>query len=118
MHSFVGDALLLTASFDHCYYHNFEVYFRRVAYIGLPTYRLDSPIFSMAKDPVRRSYAHLELNTEDILFEIHHAPDDRGGHRYYVAACEIELIEGTVYYYHREGLKPGERIADWVRNGG
>ncbi|TWU48964.1 hypothetical protein Poly51_48680 [Rubripirellula tenax] len=118
VHSLARDTLLLTGSFDHCYYHEFEIHFRGVVYIGLPIYGIDSPVFSIASDPIRHLYSHLELEPDEILFEIHHDPEFHGGHRYYVAAREIELVEGMVYYYVREDLKPGERIADWVGNGG
>ena len=32
---FDGDSLLLTGSFDHCFYHELEVRFEAVSYIGL-----------------------------------------------------------------------------------
>ncbi len=117
VYSYARDTLLLTGSFDHCYYHEFEVHFRGVVYIELPTCGLDSPVFSIAGDPIRQSYSHIELDADETLFEIHHDPALHG-HRYYVAAREIALAEGMVYYYAREELKPGERIADWVQNGG
>lgn len=32
-----------------------------------------------------------------------------------VAAERVEVVTGTVYRYYREDLKPGERLAEWVR---
>ena len=59
--SFVGDSLLLIGSFDLCYYHELEIRFDDVAYIGLPIYGLDSPKFSVASDAERKAHTHLEL---------------------------------------------------------
>jgi hypothetical protein len=115
VHSLIRDTLLLTGSFDHCYYHELEVRFHNVAYIGLPIYQLDMPQFSVAADADRTSHSHLELDVTEILFKIHHAPDFKGGQFYYVAAEKISVVEGTVYYYPRDDLKVGERIADWVK---
>ena len=114
--AFDGDNLLLTASFDHCYYHQFEVHFHDVSYIELPVYCIRTPWFSIANDSVRRLYSHLDLDIDELLFEVHQDFDFNDGHRFYVAARQIKLIESMVYYYRRENLKPGERIADWVKD--
>jgi len=118
VHSYCRDTLLLTGSFDHSYYHELEIHFHAVSYIGLPIYNLDSPHISVATEAERKHYAHLELDNSDMLFTIHNDPDFRGGHRYCVAAERIEIVEGMVFYYVRENLKPGERIADWVKREG
>lgn len=118
VHSFRGDSLLLTGSFDHCYYHELEVHFHVVSYIGLPVHGIDSPHFSIATDAERRAHNHLELTDTDTLFKIHADPEFRGGHSYYVAAESVRMLEGTVFYYMREDLKPNERIAEWVERKG
>lgn len=115
MHSFANGTLVLTGSFDHCYYHELEIRFHTVSYIGLPIYGLDSPRFSIATVAERKAHAHLELEETDVLFKIHGAPDFQGGYEHFVAAQRIEISEGTVFYYPREDLKPGERVADWVK---
>ena len=116
VHAFDRDNLLLTASFDHCYYHEFEVHFYGVSYIELPVYCIRTPRFSIANDSIRRLYSYLDLDIDELLFEVHQDFKFGDGHRFHVAARQIELIEGMVYYYQRENLKPGERIADWVGN--
>ena len=116
--SFDGDTLMLTGSFDHCYYHELEIYFHVASYIGLPVYGLDLPSFSIASAPDRELHSHLQLDETDILFKLHSNADFEGGYHYFVAAERLSIVEGIVYYYHRENLKAGERIADWVKREG
>ena len=102
VYSYARDTLLLTGRFDHGHYHQFDVHFCGVVYIALPIYGIDSPVFSIAGDSIRNLYGHLKLDADETLFEIHHDPNFHGGHRYYVGAREIELVEGMVYHYVRE----------------
>lgn len=118
IHSFVGDSLLLIGSFDLSYYHELEIRFHDVAYIGLPVYGLDSPRLSVASEKERMAHAHLELDDDDVLFRVHDAPDFKGGHVYYVAAKRVSIAEGMVYHYMRDDLKDGERVAEWVKETG
>ena len=113
-----GDTLLLTGSFDHSFYHEVEIHFHVVSYIGLPTHGIDSPRFSIATHSERNLRKHLELEETDILYCIHTDPELGGRNRYYVAAERMSVVEGIVFYYHRENLKPGERIAEWVNREG
>lgn len=117
MVSFAHDSLLLTASFDHCYYHELEVHFHDISYIELPVF-LNSPRFSIATEVERQAHLHLAGDHARFLIKIHNDLEFYGGHFYFIAAERIEIIEGTVYYYIRDNLKPGERIAEWVKRDG
>jgi len=118
VHSFVGNSLLLIGSFDLCYYHELEIRFHDVSYIGLPVYGLDSPRVSVASEAERKAHAHLELDGDDTLFRVHDDPEFKGGHVYYVAAKRVSISEGMVYHYIRDDLKDGEHTADWVKRTG
>ena len=118
LHSFVGDSLLLIGSFDLCYYHELEIRFHDVRYIGLPVYGLNSPRLSVASEVERQAHAHIELDDDDMLFRLHGDPDFNGGRVYYIAAKRVSIAEGMVYHYVRDDLKDGERIAEWVKETG
>ena len=97
--SFNHDNLILTASFDHCYYHEFEVHFYGVAYMELPVDCIRNPRFSIANNSVSRLYSHLSLDIDELLFGVYQDFNLDNRHRFYVATQQIELIEGMVYYY-------------------
>lgn len=118
LESFIGDSLLLIGSFDLSYYHQLEVRFDGVSFIGLPIDGIDSPKFSVAAKEERKAHSHLDLDADDVLFRVHHDPNFNGGTVYYVAAKRLSISEGMVYHYQRNNLKEGERIADWVKESG
>ena len=113
--SFADGTLLLIGSFDLHYYHEVEVRFHDVVFVGLPIYGLDSPMFSVASDEERQSHAHLELDEDDVLFRVRVDADVNGGKIYYIASKQVTVSEGIVYHYLRDDLKEGERIAEWVK---
>lgn len=43
--------------------------------------------------------------------------DDLNGStvNHFIFAGEVHNIFGTVYYYKRENLKDGEKIAEWIK---
>ncbi|MCX7423302.1 MAG: hypothetical protein NT013_27730 [Planctomycetia bacterium] len=111
---FDGDSLLLTGSFDHCFYHELEVRFEAVSYSGLPVNGFISPRFSIATDAERKLHGHLDIGVNDVLFKIQNHSESADVPAYFVVAERVSIIEGTVFYYSRNHLKPGERIAEWV----
>ena len=108
-----GDLLLL-GSFDLAYYHTIELEFRDVLFINFPTFQLGALHFAIADSDARSAHAHLDLDDNEILFEI---TDDPGfsDQRYYIVASKLLVREGMVYHYQRDNLKDGERIAPWVK---
>ncbi|QDU58493.1 hypothetical protein [Aeoliella mucimassa] len=98
VHSFAGDSLLLIGSFDLCYYHELEIRFHDVSYIGLTVYALNSPRLTVASEKERKAHAHLELDDDDVLFRVHVDPSLKGGHVYYVAAKRVSISEDIVYH--------------------
>lgn len=108
--------LLLTGSFDFSYYHQVEVEFHDGSYISLPT-EFIWPRFRRADDAETESIRNIvALDGENIVFCIEAQTDSSlVSLPFYIVAEKISVREGTVFYYERENLKPGERIASWVK---
>lgn len=109
--------LLITGSFDFCYYHEVEVAFKDVSYISLPT-DFNHPRFRRADaneiEAIRKLIA---LEPEDIVYCIEAETScSIVKLPFYVVAEGVTVREGRVFYYERENLKEGERIAAWVRH--
>jgi hypothetical protein len=95
---------LLIGSFNFSYYHNVEIELRGVTFCDLPEE------FSHAEFTLRRSF------DDALAIDVSAEPkDDIGMHHYEIHASELLVRYGTVYYYERENLKPGEKIAPWVK---
>jgi hypothetical protein len=99
------DTLLILGSNDLDYYHHLEIEFRGVVFTDLPS---------------QFSHAQFRLGmgtTEDdpTIWINAESWDTLGTKDFEVQAAKVEVRIGTVYYYDRENLKPGERIASWVK---
>ena len=96
--------LLILGSNDFDYYHDFELELRGVTFCDLPD-----------------EFSHAEfklMNRMRRRIDIAVAAEpksDIGMHQYSIRAAEVSARIGTVYYYDRKELKPGERIAPWVK---
>jgi hypothetical protein len=89
-------ALLLLGSNDFVYSHYLEAEFHGVVFTDVPE-RFSHAEFRLGKD-----------GTVWIRAE---------GNEYEIQATSLEVRIGRVYYYEREDLKPGERIASHHRRG-
>ena len=108
--------LMITGSFDFCYYHEVEILFSKVSYFSLPT-DFRYPKFRIATikeiDQIKKNIA---IGTEKTIFCIEAEPTcDLEKSPYFVVAESVSFNEGRVFYYEREDLKEGERIASWVK---
>ncbi|MDB5308370.1 MAG: hypothetical protein JWO38_2572 [Gemmataceae bacterium] len=104
--SFDGQRLILVGSFDLCYYHGLELHFIEVTHIDCPVW-FHSPTFA-DEGQVRDSDGSI---ADPRRYTIR---SDEGRHM--IIARTVEIVFGTVYYYDRgAALKPGERIAPWVK---
>jgi hypothetical protein len=108
--------LLITGSFDFCYYHEVEVEFKEVSYISLPS-NFNCPRFHIASaheiESIRKLIA---LESEDIVYCIEAETScSITKLPFYIVAKGATVREGLVFYYERENLKEGERIAAWVQ---
>lgn len=116
--SFEGDTLTLWGSTDFSYYHRAEVEFQGVEFISCPAcfehalFRAASPEES---EQVMGGRDWDESEAFAIVTEHGSGPD---GPTYFVCAAKVSCRVGTVYYYAREDLRPGERIAAWVNRKG
>jgi len=108
--------LMLTGSFDFCYYHEVELLFHEVSYISLPA-DFSYPKFRKATLAETSDIEKLiAVDEEETVFCIE-AETSCSLEKlpFFVVAERVSLNEGLVFYYERENLKEGERIAPWVK---
>jgi hypothetical protein len=107
--SFDANRLVIVGSFDLSYYHNIEVEFTGVAYVACAT-NFFEPKFRAGTPDERLSLVPVIGDFDDNLYCI----DAEAGSRpqtFLIVARSAVVKEGTVYYYPRPNLKPGERLA-------
>ena len=91
--------LLLTGSFDFCYYHSLELNFTEVSYISLPT-EFNYPIFRIANlSEIQSIRQQIFLEPEDLVYCIE-AETSCSTERlpFYVVAKDMNVRVGKVYY--------------------
>ena len=117
--SYDNDNLLMTGSFDFCYYHEVEIEFKEVSYISLPS-GFNYPRFRRASaheiESIRKLIA---LEPEDIVYCIEAETScSLVKLPFYIVATGVNVREGRVFYDERQNLKEGEQIAVWVKQDG
>jgi hypothetical protein len=108
--------LMLTGSFDFCYYHEVELVFSEVSYISLPSH-FWNPFIRMATDAeIAAIRAIIAIDETESVYCIE-AETGASLEKlpFYIVAESVSIKEGLVYYYARENLEVGERIASWVK---
>lgn len=111
--SFDSCRLLIVGSLDLCYYHNVEVEFADVAYISCPTHFFD-PTFRIGVSGERERLVSVLGDFEENVYCID-ASAGSWPQTFFIVARSVVITEGMVYRYARPDLKPGERIAPWVK---
>jgi hypothetical protein len=116
IHSYDSDNLTIIGSFDFSYYHEVEIVFSEVEYISLPA-DFNEPLFRLGDENEVEAIAKLvALEEDDTVFCIEaETTCSIEKLSFYIVSRGISLREGMVYYYDRENLKEGERIATWVK---
>jgi hypothetical protein len=113
--SFDGYRLVLVGGTDLCYYHLVEAEFEEVDFISCPS-SFSHARFRQATRAERSRVSRL-VGIEDgaTLFAIEaESCGSLEPQVFFILAQSIKVTEGTVYYYQRDDLQPGERIAEWV----
>lgn len=101
-------SLLILGSTDFTYYHRVEIEFTGVSFHDLPE------TFSHAEFLLSPSDADADADEPRNVYVFGESlVDMRTEYRIRARAVAVRL--GTVYYYDRKDLKPGERIAPWVK---
>lgn len=113
--SYEHGRLLLLASDDLAYYHLVEIAFEGVAYIDAPTtfWRPRIREATGAEAASFRASRGVEDEARVFVIEDQRGDDETSSHT--IAAEGVSLDTGMVYHYDRPDLKPGERVAPWVR---
>lgn len=107
-----GIDIILAGSFDFCYYHDVEVKFLQVEFICCPNQIIADKFRIATKEEVLELHQYMRgYENNGLVFCME---DTFTKDKYYIVAHGIEVKWGTVYYYKRDNLQPGERIADWV----
>lgn len=110
-----GSELRLAAGNDLTYHHTLELVFTDVAYLACPA-RFSHPRFR-EPTPAERDLVRRYVGGDPpvlIAFDIE-AMMGEGDLPGLIAAESVEAVPGLVYRYWRDGLKPGERLAPFVR---
>ena len=108
--------LMITGSFDFCYYHEVELLFHEVSYISLPTDFSYPKLRKAIKSEISQIEKIIEVAQEETVFCIEAETNcSLEKLSFFVVAEKVTLNEGLVFYYERENLKEGERIAPWVK---
>ncbi len=105
--------LVVAGSRDYSYYHNVELIFHEVQFVMLPALVFEADRLRLATaeelaqlDGIMHGHQHMgRVFCLESTFE---------GTRYYVVARQLQYNTDTVYYYKREPLGPGERIAEYL----
>ena len=107
--------LLITASTDFAYYHEVEATFKDMKFVSLPR-NFKYPVFRIANaSEIKNLRKIIALEKNDTVFCVSAATSaSLKKIPFYIVAEEVTIREGMVYYYERENLEDGERIADWV----
>ncbi|MWR14660.1 hypothetical protein GQA06_12780 [Escherichia coli] len=97
--------LIIVGSSDLSYYHNFEIIINAPSYMSGDTYWTCDPLDDFMKLKIindnNDANIILEFYSESIL-------------QFKVIAETISLNFDTVFYYNRENLSSGERLAYWI----
>ena len=94
-----GNDIVLIGSKDFTYYHEIEITFKNVKKYSLEeNWSVDT-----SKDFIIKSNEAYLINNEDIPLEKH-----------FLQAQEVIFNTDTVFYYKRDNLKEGERLADFI----
>lgn len=115
--SYKDGVLTILGSTDFAYYHKAEIRFHSVCFLECAT-AFSHAYFDVASKEdansvLAKSEDHEPGNTVFCILADH----DQGNYsaKYFIVAERAECTIGTVYYYTRENLGPGERIASWVK---
>ena len=110
------DTLTIVASRDFSYYHNLEINLHEPKYF--------SGVFSWKNSPQDGGLIEiLDATQNALLINENFIEDFAQGVRFLnddgisivAAASSITVNFDTVFYYWRDNIKEGERIADWVK---
>ena len=97
--------LIIVGNSDLSYYHNFEIIINAPSYMSGDTYWTCDPLDDFMKLKIinddNDANIILEFYSESIL-------------QFKIIAANISLNFDTVFYYKRENLSSGERLAYWI----
>jgi hypothetical protein len=116
LHSFDGSRLCLVGGTDLDYYHVAELWISGLTYLSCPT-RLLHPHFrgpTSTESITLVGIVDMTFSNRIMVIEAETTANPEA-QVFFVVGEEIQLVRGTVYYYNRPNLKPGERLAPWVK---
>lgn len=106
--------LILAGSFDFAYYHDVEIIFSDVEFIFCPGYSFNIDKFRLATQKEILEISKFMNGYADAGIVIC-LEDTYHNEKYFIVTQQVNYKFGLVFYYNRENLQPGERIADWVK---
>jgi|GEM_PF-6105638 hypothetical protein len=114
-YGFAESTLTLAASRDPLYYHSLELRFHRPVLVrGRTAFDLDPERGILHACPLDGIGGGLLSSEADRPLRGFVLPADEGEDLVIVAES-LTIDDATVYYYRRDPLGPGERLAPWVK---
>lgn len=109
--------LKIVGSFDFSYYHEIEIIFQEVKFVSLPGGTFNVSKFRSASEEEKRELIDRKLFGDDWLNLANHViimEDDDENAKYHIVFEHMNYKFEKVYYFMKDNLKEGERIADRV----
>lgn len=97
--------LIIVGNSDLSYYHNFEIIINAPSYMSGDTYWTCDPLDDFMKLKIIN-----DNNDANIILEFY----SESTLQFKLIAANISLNFDTVFYYKRENLSSGERLAYWI----
>ncbi|WP_270221965.1 hypothetical protein [Kosakonia cowanii] len=106
VYSFERNKLIITASDDFSYYHTLEIILDNPSYIsGVVEWSSD------LDEEFIKLLTQFDISSGAFVLEFYSDSELK----FKVVAEKMMVNFDTVFYYKREGLKSGERLASWVK---
>jgi hypothetical protein len=106
------DSLTLAGSFDFCYYHEIEIEFLDVEFIFCPGGIFSVNCIRVASETEINELSKSLNGYSKRGFVV--CLENRFKEKFYIISQQVNYRWGMVYYYLRENLQDGERIAEWA----
>ena len=92
IYSYDSFRLRIVGSFDHCYYHEVEVFFEEVEFFLLPQ-SFSYPTFRMATEDEKSQLSSKYQNVSSTVYCI-----ESEGELYFISAARMSIVKGIVHY--------------------
>lgn len=111
--------LKIIGSFDFAYYHNVEITFHEVSFISSATDFSHAKLRYATDNEKEELFNGHSIPCEEndfvFCFTLHEELYGNSCDKYFIVAEGLDFIFEDVFYYKRDNLQKGQRIAEWVK---